>query len=59
MHHALADQAAARGLATRDDLADLAQGWRDWAARDDGWFVVVRAEVPARPGARGTALPRY
>ncbi|MDP9398910.1 MAG: methyltransferase domain-containing protein [Actinomycetota bacterium] len=45
---ALAEQALARGLATRDELADLAEGWRHWARQDDGWFAVLNGEILAR-----------
>jgi len=45
---ALADQAVALGLATTDDLAAMADGWRRWAAADDGWFVVVNGEIIIR-----------
>jgi ubiquinone/menaquinone biosynthesis C-methylase UbiE len=45
---ALAAQALERGLATADELADLADGFRDWAAQDDGVFVVLHGEVLAR-----------
>jgi ubiquinone/menaquinone biosynthesis C-methylase UbiE len=45
---AIADQALARGLATRDDLERIAVAWRAWGADDDGWFVVVHGEVLAR-----------
>ena len=45
---ALAEQAVDRGLATRDELDDLAAGWADWAERDDGWFAVLHGEVLAR-----------
>jgi hypothetical protein len=45
----LADQAVERGLATRDELADLADGWRSWAAHEDAWFAVTHGEILARP----------
>lgn len=44
----LADQAVAYGLASRDELAEIAAGWRAWAAHDDGVFVVVHGELVAR-----------
>ncbi|HEY6424160.1 MAG TPA: hypothetical protein VIY28_13110 [Pseudonocardiaceae bacterium] len=46
---ALADQALDRNLATRDDLDGLADGWRQWAVHDDGWFAVLNGEVLCRP----------
>jgi SAM-dependent methyltransferase len=44
----LARQAVDRGLATVDDLATIAAGWRRWAAADDGWFSVLHGEIVAR-----------
>ncbi|MGB6165243.1 MAG: methyltransferase domain-containing protein [Pseudonocardiaceae bacterium] len=46
---ALAEQAIDRHFATRDDLADLAEGWRQWAAHEDGWFAVLHGEVLCFP----------
>jgi len=45
----VAEQALAAGLATREELADLAAGWRDWLAHPDAWFSVLNGEVLARP----------
>jgi SAM-dependent methyltransferase len=45
---ALAQQAVDRGLATTDELAELAAGWRTWAAAEDGWFSVLHGELLAR-----------
>jgi SAM-dependent methyltransferase len=42
---ALADQAIARGLSDRDELASLAGAWRAWAASPDGWFLVPHGEI--------------
>ncbi len=44
---AVARQAADRGLATAAELAVIADGWRAWAAHDDGWFSVLHGEVLA------------
>jgi SAM-dependent methyltransferase len=44
----LARQAVDRGLADTAELARLADGWRTWAAADDGWFSVLHGEVIAR-----------
>jgi SAM-dependent methyltransferase len=44
----LARQAVDRGLADTAELARLADGWRTWAAADDGWFSVLHGEVTAR-----------
>jgi ubiquinone/menaquinone biosynthesis C-methylase UbiE len=44
----LARQALDRGLADPAELARLADGWRTWAAADDGWFSVLHGEVLAK-----------
>src|SRR5580693_789926 len=41
----LGDRAVEHGLATRDDLERLAQGWRRWAASEDGWFLIPHGEI--------------
>ena len=46
---ALAARARELGLATTDELAELAAGWRDWAAAPNGWFAVLHGEVLATP----------
>ncbi|HWE56422.1 MAG TPA: methyltransferase domain-containing protein [Acidimicrobiales bacterium] len=46
---AFSGQAVDYGVASADELADVADGWRQWAAGDDGLFVVVHVEVLARP----------
>jgi hypothetical protein len=43
----LARQAVDRGLATAAELAVIADGWRAWAAHDDGWFSVLHGEILA------------
>lgn len=45
---AFADQAVAGGLAGRDELDDIAAGWRDWADDPDGVLILVHGEVLAR-----------
>jgi ubiquinone/menaquinone biosynthesis C-methylase UbiE len=45
---ALAAQAVDDGLATTDELDDLAEGWRSWADDEDAVFIVVHGEVLAR-----------
>ncbi len=44
----LARQVVAAGLATDADLRRLADGWREWAAADDGWFTVLHGELICR-----------
>jgi SAM-dependent methyltransferase len=43
----LADQAVEYGVADRAELEEVAGGWRDWAARADGTFVLVHGEIVA------------
>ena len=46
---AMAEQAVADGLATADRLArNCRDGWREWAADPDGWFVILHGEVLCR-----------
>ena len=40
-----AERALDAGLATPSDLAEIADAWRDWAGRDDGWFSLVHGEL--------------
>jgi len=43
-----AEQAVAYGIATGGELADIAEGWREWLREPDGVFVVVHGELVAR-----------
>jgi ubiquinone/menaquinone biosynthesis C-methylase UbiE len=43
-----AEQAVDYGLSDRTELNGLAEGWRHWAAQDDGLFIVVHGEILAR-----------
>ena len=45
----VATQAIEQGLATAEELADIAEGWRVWARRPDAWFTVLHGEILARP----------
>ncbi len=45
---ALARQAVGHGLATREALGELAEGWRRWASSAGGWFAVLHGEVLCR-----------
>ena len=45
-----ARQAIEYGLTDRDELAGIANAWRDWAAEPDGVFVVTHGELIARAG---------
>ena len=48
LHSGTARTALATGLATEQQLADLARGWLRWGAADDGWFTIVHGEVVCR-----------
>ncbi len=45
----LADRAVELGVASRDELEEIAAAWRAWAAEPAGCFLVVHAEVLAEP----------
>ncbi|MDT3397909.1 methyltransferase domain-containing protein [Streptomyces sp. B1866] len=36
------------GHATEDDLRRIADAWREWGRREDGWFAVLHGEVLCR-----------
>ncbi len=44
----VAARAVELGEATPGELAELAAGWRRWAATPDGWFAVLHGEVLCR-----------
>ncbi|GHH35888.1 methyltransferase domain-containing protein [Streptomyces candidus] len=37
------------GHTTADRLAEIADGWREWGAHQDAWFMVPHGEVLCRP----------
>jgi SAM-dependent methyltransferase len=41
-------QAVAYGLATREELAAMAAGYREWAIKPDAFYVVLHGEILAR-----------
>lgn len=45
---ALARQLVHDGQATTQDLERIAEGWRTWAACEDGWFSVLHGEILCR-----------
>ena len=47
-HSAIARQAIADGLATEEELLDIASGWRRWAAHPDAWYAVLHGEILCR-----------
>jgi ubiquinone/menaquinone biosynthesis C-methylase UbiE len=48
LHSAFAEQTLERGLADQDTLQRLADGWRRWARKDDGLFLMPSVEILAR-----------
>ena len=45
---ALAQQAVDYGLATVEELAEIAVGWRDWARQPDAFFTFIHVAGLAR-----------
>jgi len=43
-----ADQSVAYGLATREELEDIAAAWLRWVDEDDGWFGMLQGELLVR-----------
>ena len=43
------EQAVERGLATAEELGEIADGWRAWMAADDGWFAILHGEILGTP----------
>ncbi len=43
-----ATQLRTSGAATEQTLERIAQGWRDWAAADDGWLSILHGEMLCR-----------
>jgi ubiquinone/menaquinone biosynthesis C-methylase UbiE len=46
---AVGEQAEREGFATREELDDIAAGWRRWAKNPDAWFAVLHGEIRCRP----------
>jgi ubiquinone/menaquinone biosynthesis C-methylase UbiE len=44
----MARQAIASGSATEDDLRRISDGWRAWAADEDGWLSLSHGEILCR-----------
>ncbi|KZP34135.1 UbiE family methyltransferase [Athelia psychrophila] len=45
---AFKDGALAGGHATQEELEKASLAWRDWGAKEDGWFVVLHGELICR-----------
>ncbi|TDN92261.1 class I SAM-dependent methyltransferase [Microbacterium sp. BK668] len=48
LHSSFAEHAVSHGITDRAGLERIAEGWREWAASDDGWFFMPHGEVLAR-----------
>ncbi|WP_437095833.1 methyltransferase domain-containing protein [Streptomyces sp. enrichment culture] len=48
---AYAERAVEGGHATREQLRAVAGAWREWGAREDGWFSVLHGEILCRKEA--------
>nr|WP_268235019.1 methyltransferase domain-containing protein [Arthrobacter sp. BL-252-APC-1A] len=48
LQSAYAEQAVERGLASRADLARIAEAWLRWGEAADGWFLIPNGELLAR-----------
>ncbi|MBV2355499.1 class I SAM-dependent methyltransferase [Streptomyces sp. J2-1] len=48
---AYADRAVAGGHATPERLRAVSEAWREWGAREDGWFAVLHGEILCRKPA--------
>ncbi|MHB8245118.1 MAG: methyltransferase domain-containing protein [Acidimicrobiales bacterium] len=44
----LADRAVELGIATREELLEIAAAWHAWASQQDGWFAVLHGEICCR-----------
>ncbi len=45
---AIARQAVSEGLATEQELREIADGWQRWAAHPDAWYAVPHGEILCR-----------
>jgi hypothetical protein len=48
----IAGQLLGSGLATADELRQIAAAWQDWAAEPDGWLSLLHGEIPIRVSVR-------
>ncbi|TMQ91919.1 methyltransferase domain-containing protein [Actinomadura soli] len=48
LRSSVADHAVAGGHATREELQRVYEGWKAWAAADDGWYSVTHGEILCR-----------
>ena len=43
------EQAVERGLATNEELHEIAAGWEAWNATGDAWFAILHGEILCTP----------
>jgi ubiquinone/menaquinone biosynthesis C-methylase UbiE len=48
LESSFAEQAVEYGLSTREELSSISRSWRRWAEQEDGFFVVLHAQLIAR-----------
>lgn len=48
LHSSFADNVLRHGIADQAALERISDGWREWAASDDGWLLMPHAEILAR-----------
>ena len=48
LESSFAEQAVGYGLSTREELLSISRSWHRWAENEDGFFVVLHAELIAR-----------
>lgn len=48
LNSAITAQLLASGMASGEELADIAAAWRDWASQHDGWFNILHGELLIR-----------
>ena len=49
---AITGQAVDGGHAELAELHDISRAWREWAAQEDGWFLIPHGEIRCRPDER-------
>ncbi|MFC6886172.1 MULTISPECIES: methyltransferase domain-containing protein [Actinomadura] len=49
LHSSVAETAVAAGHATREELQRVYDGWKAWAASEDGFYSVLNGEIICRP----------
>lgn len=45
---AITEQLLSSGMASPDDIQEIADAWREWAAHPDGWISILHGEILVR-----------